>query len=496
MGGIARLHEEICLNKGALAIQAAALAVAWAAYSSDEAKIMLKALAGIFAYGLSDAKLYAFILAVFLAATMSHLKPRAAVGRAGLACLLLLSAGLYVIDAAEYLWMVEGLGGDALSKYYAVSDGYYSSTSLMHIHNGKAAAPALASALGFGHLKGGYDVGVPYASLSPTWLLSVQSLAYIIFLALALLAIQDIRLRFGADVVSAYTITAYAVAKTIFDGGPFMHEAVIAYPIFAATVVAAYAAGRYAPGERMRDYRVFYKSVILMLAVSLASYIAFLTFLYGRVMTKVIIYPYYWLTEPLAIIAAAYMLLHRPRRPWQAAVVLAALILLAPPIQRNLKSAATLEYMIPAGTEAGVMHPVGAGRLSAPHDRLLYEVIGGYVVENVRFAEPVSIIDIAGQTGDSPGYDHIFFQADGCSLERRSLHLLLHTEETPPTHFKGSGFASVREIKMVGASTYSLDVDFTNCAPNPMFLLSEYLSANGMGEYVLENAMYRPTMGA
>ncbi len=495
--GIARLAGGMSLNPGALAMQAACLAAALAAYFSVEANVALKALVGVFAYGLSDAKLYAFLLVAFLSAGMFHLRPRPLLGRRGLACLFALPVILYAMDAAQYAWMVDGLGGGMLSKYYAVSGGHYSSTWLMHIHNGKAAAHHMASLFGLDGWEGGYDVGAPYAGRGPGWIFSAQSLAYVVFLALALLAVQDLRVCFGADVVSVYVITAYAVAKTSLDGGPFMHEAVVAYPVFAAAVAAAYAAGPYGSGGRRLGYVMFHRCLILMLALSVAAYVAFLMEVYGRVLSKGVIYPHYWLTEPLSMMAAAYLLFRRPGRAWQAAaLVLAAAVLLAPPIGRNLKSQAALWYEIPAGTEAGVMHPAGGGRLSTPHYVLGYEVIGGYVVETVRLAAPASIMDMARQTGDYPGYDHVFYKSGSCSDDARSLHLVLHTRQTPPSAFSESGFVNVRGVRRVGAAAYALDAVFTNCAPNPMFLLAEYLSDNGMRDYVLENGGYRPVMGA
>jgi hypothetical protein len=203
------------------------------------AALLAKNAVDLFALGHSPAKTYAllgFVLLV-LGAVASPLRTPPAKTEEWLGRALLLCA-LY--SSLEFFLFCRRFQVPARDWAAALRDGFWSSTSLEHMHTCKALLAPL-----FGGLAAVTDAGYPFQPFFPAILVDTHLLLFVAVLALATACGVRVYRERPPGEATTLVLCIFALAKNTVDGGPLSPEVWAALP-FVASLGGGRRAGRWA----------------------------------------------------------------------------------------------------------------------------------------------------------------------------------------------------------------------------------------------------------
>ena len=210
---------------GAVPLSGLALALALCLVSPTWS-LLCKNAVDLIALGHSPAKTIAFLAFLLSVSLASRTRLPTPYDRTlPVLSLSLLTCGTFSLS--EYLWYCKRFGLVAADGSSVMRDGYWSSTSLVHIHTSKVLLSPL-----FGGLAHVTDAGYPFAPLFPQWLILLHLVLFLAVLALSWLgALWAFRQRSPGQAL-ALTLAIFALAKNTVDGGPLSPEVWSALPIY------------------------------------------------------------------------------------------------------------------------------------------------------------------------------------------------------------------------------------------------------------------------
>lgn len=196
--------------------------------------LMMKQFVNLFASGRSNVKTTLFL--VYLLAVLvpfgRRCSPIPGWAVRGAYSLPLVLMGMIAI---EHFWLASHLGMNAFERLDLYVDGELTSTSAVHMHEGKLVLSGLSGLFGDNVLFQ-YDSGYGLSMLFPRWLLIVQGVLVIAMLA-AVLRVVLFTVRdpdVPAPVKCLLVVSAFSVMKNSVDGGALNPETLVSLPVFLA----------------------------------------------------------------------------------------------------------------------------------------------------------------------------------------------------------------------------------------------------------------------
>ena len=189
--------------------------------------LLVKNAVDLFAHGYSPAK--AALLPLFLLAALVVDGSKLPTPPDRVSKLFAVNAVLaHLLALTEQLWFARRFGLDLWEPGMVLKDGYFTVSSLHHIHVSKVLLAPL-----FGELKRSTDAGYPLEQIFGTQLAALHLLLFAPLLVLALCCSVRSYRTLDAGRATSLTLAVFAIVKTGIDGGPLSSELLCALSVLA-----------------------------------------------------------------------------------------------------------------------------------------------------------------------------------------------------------------------------------------------------------------------
>jgi len=187
----------------------------------------------VFAIGLSDMKILSFPIFAFMLAVLYYSKPNNLDYCQTARKIWVLLSVLFAAGLLFYVYLVLTSGVDGFYRFYAVRDGFVSSSLIGHIHAFKPVVGWFLESMP--QLSYTFDFGYPILAFIPSYAYMPFTLLlfYLIYLVYKFVPNISARLDYSIGMFFPFAVSLYTVLKNIVDGGLLNTQLTIPMAVFA-----------------------------------------------------------------------------------------------------------------------------------------------------------------------------------------------------------------------------------------------------------------------